>query len=262
MSIMSVMTLNIGNPSIERVKRQISWIENRSEDVFVLTETKDSDGCNYLDEYFTNTGMTLFDLGRTPRFFSYFPKSTTGDLGVMILSKYRIIDSSTCFDADSIYYSRLLDVKIDFEGRNFGIMGLYVPSRDASQEKIARKKNFAIQYLRYLKEKVSSLDMPYIICGDLNILERNHKPKYPFFQNWEYDFYERFDHFGFADAFRLMHPCENEYSWVGRTNDGYRYDHCFISNCLSKSVLECSYVHETRKIPITDHSAMCLKVEY
>ena len=39
MSLLKVMTLNIGNPSLQRVQKQIDWLETRDEDVFVLTET-------------------------------------------------------------------------------------------------------------------------------------------------------------------------------------------------------------------------------
>ena len=31
------MTLNIGNPSLQRVRKQIDWIEHRDEDIFVLS---------------------------------------------------------------------------------------------------------------------------------------------------------------------------------------------------------------------------------
>ena len=63
MSLLKVMTLNIGNPSLQRVQKQIDWLETRDEDVFVLTETKLSQGCLYLEEYFGEVGSTLFDYG-------------------------------------------------------------------------------------------------------------------------------------------------------------------------------------------------------
>lgn len=261
MGMLRVMTLNIGNPSLQRAKRQADWIEHRNEDVFILTETKASEGCSFLEEHFGEHGQTLFDYGREPEFNVFFPKSSTGDLGVMVLSRFPILRSTTCFDKDNPFFSRLLDIVIDFHGREIGIMGLYVPSRDSSAEKIARKKNFAIQYLLHLKKLSTTKCPPYIICGDLNILERSHIPHYNSFLKWEYEFYDRFKHFGYADAFRILHPTANEYSWVGRTNDGYRYDHCFISKELIPHLVECSYVHETRQIPITDHSAMTMTLK-
>ena len=151
MEMLRVMTLNIGNPSLQRVKRQIDWIERRNEDVFILTETKVSEGCSFLEQHFGEEGQTLFDYGSDPEFKVFFPKSSTGDLGVMVLSRLPILRSTTCFGENDPFFSRLLDIVIDFHGREVGIMGLYVPSRDSSAEKIARKKNFAIQYLLHLK---------------------------------------------------------------------------------------------------------------
>lgn len=262
MGLLKIMTLNIGNPSLQRVKKQIDWLEHRDEDIFVLTETKLSEGCTYLEEYFGEDGATLFDFGKKAEFNVYFPKSQTGDLGVMVLSRLPILSTSTCFEQSDPFFSRMLDVVVDFKGQKIGIMGLYVPSRDSSKEKIARKKNFAVQYLLYLKQLSEHRSIPYIICGDLNVLERNHTPHYKNFLTWEYDFYDRFDHFGYDDAFRLLHPSTNEYSWVGRTNDGYRYDHCFISKDICSHLVECSYIHETRQLPITDHSAMTISLRF
>ncbi len=259
--LLKVMTLNIGNPSLKRAKRQIEWLERQDDDVFVLTETKLSEGCLYMEEHFTNPSVTLFNLDSTSNHYAFFPKSRTGDLGVMIISKYPIIDSQTCFNKNNQYYSRLLDVTIDFNGKSVGIMGIYVPSRNASNEKIERKKGFAIDYLNHLKSVSNASEKPYIICGDLNILEKNHRPHYNNFLKWEYDFYDRFEHFGYIDAFRLKYPSKNEYSWVGRTNDGYRYDHFFVSKSIANNIIDCYYIHDTRKIPITDHSAMRLEIE-
>lgn len=42
----------------------------------------------------------------------------------------------------------------------------------------------------------------------------------------------------------------------------YRYDHCFVSKEISKRVVKCCYIHETRKIPITDHSALTLTLDF
>ena len=44
----SFLSLNIGNPSLERAKKQCRWLEKREEDVFVLTETKVSQGCAWI----------------------------------------------------------------------------------------------------------------------------------------------------------------------------------------------------------------------
>lgn len=105
------MTLNIGNPSLQRVRKQIDWIEHRDEDIFVLTETKVSEGCSFLEEYFGEQGQTLFDYGKEAQFNVFFPKSSTGDLGVMLLSRFPILSQQNLYE--------ILDLLKQLMGREF-----------------------------------------------------------------------------------------------------------------------------------------------
>ena len=96
-----------------------------------------------------------------------------------------------------------------------------------------------------------------MFLGDLNVLEPDHQPRYPFFAPFEYDFYRALgaEH-GLTDAFRHLHPAAAEYSWVGRTGDGYRYDHAFCSGSLAPTINSCRYLHEPRHDGLSDHSAL------
>jgi len=75
-SELSLITLNIANPSPERARRQLDWLATRDEQVLVLTETKDSAGCRLLADAFTAAGYHVT-----------FPKPDNSDYGVMIASK-------------------------------------------------------------------------------------------------------------------------------------------------------------------------------
>ena len=101
-----------------------------------------------------------------------------------------------------------------------------------------------------------------VIMGDFNILDRDHRPHYSNFFEWEYAFYDALIALNYRDAFRYCHPGRQEYSWVGRTNDGYRYDYCFVSGALEKNILHCDYIHESREIRITDHSAISVELKF
>ena len=61
---------------------------------------------------------------------------------------------------------------------------------------------------------------------------------------------------GLTDAFRHLHPTAAEYSWVGRTGDGYRLDHAFCSARLAPASSGCRYLHEPRADGLSDHSAL------
>lgn len=250
-----ILSLNIGNPSLERAKRQCEWLKERPEDIFVLTETKCSGGCEYIENFFFQYGFDLFSLNSDIEYDVSFPKSNTGDLGVMIVSKHKITHSFNCFDSNSQYYSRQLEVTIEIDGKPLKIVGLYVPSRNAEKHKIERKQKF----IKYIEKYIFVTDdANRIIAGDFNILSRDHLPHYNTFLSWEYDFYDHLKALGYEDAFSHCNPGVQDYSWVGRTNDGYRYDYCFVHSSLLDYVTECFFIHETRLKRLTDHSAIVL----
>ncbi|MGH8966625.1 MAG: hypothetical protein ACRDXB_15045 [Actinomycetes bacterium] len=100
-----------------------------------------------------------------------------------------------------------------------------------------------------------------MLLGDLNVLEPAHEPRYPFFAPFEYDFYRQLtDDCGLIDAFRALHPDAAEYSWVGRTGDGYRYDHAHCTADLARHLLACDYIHLPRSNRLSDHSALSVRL--
>jgi len=134
-----------------------------------------------------------------------------------------------------------------------------VPSRDASPEKTERKRRWLACCDTAL---AGTPGTPTILLGDLNILEPGHKPRYPFFAPFEYGFYQALSGtHGLADAFRHLHPDDAEYSWVGRTGDGYRYDHAFCSRQLARLIISCQYDHQPRSGKLSDHSALTLHLD-
>jgi exodeoxyribonuclease-3 len=139
------------------------------------------------------------------------------------------------------------------------VVGAYVPSRDAGLEKTERKQKWLAACSAALAAR--DPDVPAVFLGDLNILEPGHRPHYSFFAPFEYDFYRALcaDH-GFVDAFRQLHPDAVEHSWVGRTGDGYRYDHVFCSAALAPSITGCEYLHQPREERLSDHSALTVSL--
>lgn len=255
--VISLLSLNIGNPSVERAQKQCEWLLNRPEDIFVLTETKASKGCSYIADFFEQYKYTLFAIDTNNQYEVFFPIPYEKELGVMIISKLPLEEKKSYFIDDKLYFSRQAETVIMLGDEPISIVGMYVPSRDRSARKVERKKKYLNGIKSFLK---NTNNKNRIILGDLNLLERNHIPHYSTFFDWEYDFYDEVVERGFVDTYKYCYPNEQEYSWVGRTNDGYRYDYCFVSDNLAKNVLSCEYIHETRKIRITDHSAISLKM--
>ena len=243
---LSLLTFNIGNPSPERAQRQLAWLASRDEHVLVLTETKASTGCQLLAEAFTAAGYLVI-----------YPEPGSGEYGTMIISR---ISAAPDGFGDKIGYlpSRAAAMILPAPGGPLRVIGLYVPSRDASAEKTERKR----KWLAACDTALASVtdEMPAIVAGDLNILEPAHQPRYPFFAPFEYDFYRALpDTHRLTDAFRHLRPHDAEYSWVGRTGDGYRYDHAFCSRSLRDLITDCGYLHQPREQKLSDHSALTLR---
>lgn len=242
MKDISLFCWNIGNPSIERAKKQVKWLKYRSESSLVLTEIKNSKGCNFIKDYFQGIGYNVI-----------FPNIEGKEYGSMLISKYPLEESTFSNHMNSLPF-RAASAQISLPDGILEIIGLYVPSRDKSVKKIKRKKSF----LNNVIEALKSAPTPNfrIVLGDFNILEPNHNPRYSFFEKWEYDFYKNLTDNQLKDAFRVISPDVEEYSWVGRTGDGYRYDHCFVSENILSKIENCFYFHEPRNIRLSDHSAI------
>ncbi|MEK7453136.1 MAG: endonuclease/exonuclease/phosphatase family protein [Patescibacteria group bacterium] len=242
MKNISLFCWNIGNPSIKRAKKQVQWLNKRSEDFFILTETKNSEGCLFIKDYFQKNGYHVLS-----------PNIEGKEYGTMLISKYPLEESTFSNHINSLPF-RAVSAQISLPNGTLEIIGLYVPSRDKSAKKIKRKKNFLKNVVQALK--FAPVPNFRIILGDFNILEPDHIPHYSFFEEWEYDFYKNLTDNQLKDAFRLVSPNKEEYSWVGRTGDGYRYDHCFVSENILSTIDKCFYLHKPREIRLSDHSAI------
>lgn len=241
MKNLSIFNWNVGNPSFERAQKQAEWIRNRKEDIFVLTEIKASRGCLFLKKYFEECG-----------YYVLFPDIEDKEYGSMIVSKIPLSGGTLKYMA--FIPSRAMCGKFSFFDKDIEIVGIYVPSRDTSEPKIKRKKLFLRALIDAFQK--SNASNPRIVCGDFNVLEPDHNPRYSFFRGWEYDFYRQLSKHQLSDAWRFLNPSQQEYSWVGKTGDGYRYDHCFVSNSLLSTIKNSFYLHEPRLQKLSDHSAL------
>ncbi|MGH3761017.1 exodeoxyribonuclease III [Actinophytocola sp.] len=242
---LSLITLNIANPSVDRATRQLEWLAARPEDVLVLTETKASDGCRHLADAFHTAGYAVT-----------YPEPAPGEYGVMIVSKLATQPDPI---GDTLTYlpTRASGITITTDCGPIRVLGAYVPSRDASPEKVDRKRRWLAEFSTAL----AATEMPTLLLGDLNVLEPDHQPHYRFFQPFEYDFYRALtDRHGLLDAFRQLHPDQVEHSWVGRTGDGYRYDHAHATKDLATELVDCEYIHEPRLTRLSDHSALTVRL--
>ncbi|MFI5591690.1 endonuclease/exonuclease/phosphatase family protein [Amycolatopsis sp. NPDC051758] len=245
---LTVLTLNVGNPALERARRQRDWLAQRSEDVFVLTETGSGPGTQLIAESYRDAGWSVT-----------FPEHPDKERGVMLLSRFECtVDPIGA--AMSYLSARLAGIVVDTDDGPLRILGAYVPSRDATEAKTTRKREWIEAFHRAYKATDDKAAV--LLLGDLNVLEPGHVPPHPGqFAPFETAFYTALTHrHGLTDAFRALHPTAVEHSWARRAELGYRYDHAHSSSPLLTHLTSCSYVHDTRigNPALTDHSGLAV----
>lgn len=238
---LSIINWNIGNPSLERASKQAKWLAKQDADILVLTECKNSKGGNLLESSLNLLGYHVF-----------FDKPKNKEYGLLVATKYSHEKSSVSDQVDYLP-NRFASIVIE---NDIELLGTYIPSRGYDAEKKRRKRQF-IESIQGAIETQSDYSKR-IVIGDFNILEPGHIPRYTTFENWEYDFYIALEQIQLVDAFRMVHPDVKEYSWFGRNGNGYRYDHCFISLELLQYLEDCRYLHDTRELKLSDHSAQLM----
>jgi exodeoxyribonuclease III len=239
---LGILTLNIANPSATRAERLLDWLSAREEQILVLTETGTGHGTRGLLERLDGAG---WDVRATA--------PVDGERGVAIATS---LHSSPCSRGLIDYLPwRAEQLMID----GLDVVGLYVPSRDDSREKVERKRRFCAAVSARL---AAAPPGAAVVIGDLNVLEPVHHPHYGTFRDWEYRFYDEFVVRGYIDAYRHVHPQGMEYSWVDYQGSGYRFDHVFLGVALAGRIEACDYDHAPREAELSDHSALVLWLDW
>jgi exodeoxyribonuclease-3 len=238
---LAVLTLNVANPSRARAERQLEWLAERPEEVFVLTEVSGGTGSTLLADRLRAAGWSV-----------HAPQPRERERGVMVGSRVATLSESP---APAIFLPERVQA-ISIGGVE--LIGVYAPSRDESPGKVARKRRFLAELLTSLSERCPART---VLMGDLNIVERSNRGADRVFQNWEYELYEELPAIGWLDAYRTLHTDRVELSWVDAEGHGYRFDHTFITADLCEQLIRCEYVHEPREHGLSDHSAMVLKLK-
>ncbi|MET0464572.1 MAG: endonuclease/exonuclease/phosphatase family protein [Chitinophagaceae bacterium] len=241
---------NVGHPSSTRASAQLEWLQGQDPEVIVLSETAQSEGCEQLQEGLARAGY---------RVVASLPQGR--DYGSIIASKSGATLSDFVSRLEHLPY-RAASVYLETEA--IEVIGVYVPSRDGklarSEEmeagKIARKRGFLESFLRVLASKTKG---DKIVCGDFNVIPRNHVPPEPAFQSWEYDFLSGLERLGLRDTFTLRDPNRQDHSWFGHFGDRYRFDYCYVSQSLAGRVQDASFDHSPRFSKLSDHSALRVK---
>jgi exonuclease III len=154
---LSLITVNVGAPSVERARRQLEWLAERPDDISVLTETKATPGSQLLADACTAANYSVT-----------FPEHDPGELGIMIVSKVATTPDPL-IGALSYLPARATGVIVSTSDGPLRVLGAYVPSRDATLERTERKKRWIEGFHTALDATQSGV--PMLLLGDLNVLD-------------------------------------------------------------------------------------------
>lgn len=244
---LSALTLNIGAASQVRAAVIRSWLAGRSEDVIVLTETSSGIGTHTLVKALGARG------------FSVCGRVDVRDRGVVLATRLPIVGSLEHELANVTLPWRVAGVVLDTSPR-LAIVGVYVPSRDRTDAKIARKRAFIQSLMESVRRLPRRLREHLLLVGDYNVIARRHVPRLPGFFPYEYEMHDALEELGLSPAHELRPSSAQPHSWFGRTGNGYLYDYAHIGASLHDAVDRCSYLHGPRMRRLTDHSALTVRL--
>jgi exodeoxyribonuclease III len=207
-----------------------------------------------LTETSSGAGTEVLASGLAARGYDVIATPPNNDRGVLIASKVRV-RTRLCAKLEVTLPWRAAGVVLD-TSPPLAVVGIYVPSRDRTPAKIAKKREFISSFLRGLEGLSTRVRKHLLIAGDYNVISRRHDPPRKGYFSYEYAFHEALEGLGFAAGHELRTNGEHPYSWVGRTGDGYLYDYVHLSTELQPRIHMCEYVHDTRKRRLSDHSAV------
>jgi exodeoxyribonuclease-3 len=245
-----MLLFNAQHASPDRSRRQAAWVAAQEDaDIAVFTEVSSTQG-----------GAALVTaLGERGYATVIAPQPADPDYRTVIAC--RTADADPVESPVAVTPHRAPAAQVTVGGHDIGVLGLYVPSRGPREQRNVAKRAFQDAVAAALPKLHADFpDIPVIVAGDLNVIERGHQPPHKVFGAWEYAFYDSFQAAGFTDAFRHLYPDKIAHSWYGHSGNGFRFDHLFVSAAHADQVLACDYHEEAREAGLTDHAVMTLRL--
>ena len=244
---LSLLTFNIGAAAPARAGAILRWLHSRADDVIVLTETSSGAGTQLLATALRARGFTVHHTCH-PR-----------ERGVLLATRIPIARDLSDQVAVTLP-CRAAAVLLDTRPRPVALVGVYVPSRDHSDVKVARKEAFIASLLASLRGVPAAQRERLVIAGDYNAVARRHEPRLPGFFPWEYALHDELEEIGLRAAHELRPRRHHPHSWIGRTGLRYLYDYVHVGGGLHHAVERCDYLHGPRERHLSDHAAVAVRV--
>jgi exodeoxyribonuclease-3 len=242
-----LLTFNIGAAGEARAGTILRWLRSRKDDVIVLTETTNGIGTELLAE------------GLRARGYSVRHSPAARERGVLVASRLAIARDLSD-DLAVTLPSRASALLLGTGATELLLVGVYIPSRDRTDAKVARKEAFIASLLGGLRVLPAAHRRRLVLAGDYNAVARRHEPQLPGFFPWEYGLHDELERIGLRPAHELRGRGDHPHSWIGRTGLGYLYDYVHLGTALQHGVKRCEYLHGPRQRRLSDHAALAVRL--
>jgi exonuclease III len=230
--------LNVNSPSPSRAQRIVNWLLATKSNTLVLTEMQPTDGGRHILACLQAEGFTATC---TPGWKDtrYFAAIATRGIKTAPLQP-------ASFDP------RIAAVDLTTDHTTVRLIGIYGLTNGMTADSSHRRREFQRRLLDYLAQ----VNSPALcVAGDLNVVEPNHVPYLPAFEDHDYAFYKGLLELGLRDAYRELNPSGGDHSWFSPRFGSQRLDHSLIGTGAGH-IQTCAYDHTTRSEGLSDHAAL------
>ncbi|MFE0025519.1 endonuclease/exonuclease/phosphatase family protein [Amycolatopsis sp. NPDC059021] len=233
-----VCALNVNSPSPGRAQRIVDWLLATKSNTLVLTEMQPSDGGRHILACLQAEGFTT----------TCTPGWT--DVRYLTVVATRGLEATRVQPAG--FDPRIVAVDLATDDTTVRLVGVYGPTNGMTPESSHRRREFQHQLLDYL----AAIHHPALcVAGDLNVIEPDHHPRLPAFEDHDYAFYTGLLDLGLRDAYRTLNPAGGDHSWINARFGNQRLDHTLISPGAGQ-ITTCAYDHTPRSEDLSDHAAL------
>ena len=215
-----------------RVNDQLSLIHEQNPHILVLSEFRNN----------ANGIAIRSSLLRRGYAFQIVSGATDNTNSVLIASKFPC--GSALFPESDPNFPHAI-VRGDFAA--FRLYGVYLPHK---------KKH---RLFDFLCDDELDDQIPSIVIGDWNTGKNGIDQAGNSF--WYSEYLTKLEKRDYFDAFRERHGDVKEFSWYSHGGNGFRYDHCYMSDCLRAVLDDCHYLHQSREQGLSDHSPMVVTLQ-
>jgi exodeoxyribonuclease III len=233
-----VCALNVNSPNPSRAQRIVNWLLATKSNTLVLTEMQPSEGGRHILACLQAEGFTTTC---TPGWKDtrYFAAIATRGIDTVPVEPMGFDPRIAAVDL----------VTVDTTVR---LVGVYGPTNGMTTDSSVRRRTFQHRLLDYLTQvRTPSL----YVAGDLNVVEPNHQPHLPAFEDHDYAFYTGLLELGLRDAYRELNPSGGDHSWISPRFGSQRLDHSLVGVGAGE-IHSCAYDHATRGDDLSDHAAL------